>query len=251
MLSFAGDKSPALMGERKLVAPAQSRKRYVKLNNCRDLPPPMTLLYFARHGETDDNARLVFQGQSGKGLNARGRAQARRLAERMRKARVTTIVASDLERAEETARIVGQACGVVHSVDAELREVDVGRWTGKSHDEVQELYPEEWAAWSTGLDVRRGGGETYAELAQRIERAVERIAAMDAKDPILVVSHGGAIKSYVAHLLGVSDVGLRALAGVGNAGLTIVERDSRGGVRLHSWNDTAHLEGLLVEEQTD
>lgn len=211
----------------------------------------MTLLYFARHGETDDNARLVFQGQGGKGLNARGRAQARRLAERMHKARISTIVSSDLERAEETARIVGLACDVVPSVDPDLREVDVGRWTGKSHEEIAELYPDEWEAWSSGLDVRRGGGETYSELAQRIEVAVLRIARMGARDPILVVSHGGSIKSYVARMLGVSVDGLRALAGVGNAGITIVERDTRGRLRLHAWNDTAHLEGLLVEEQTD
>ena len=211
----------------------------------------MTLLYFARHGETDDNARLIFQGQGGKGLNARGRAQARRLAERMRKARITTIVSSDLERAEETARIVGHACDVVPSVDVDLREVDVGVWTGKSHEEIAELYPDEWAAWSSGLDLRRGGGETYAELAIRIEKAVARIVAMDARDPILVVSHGGSIKSYVSKMLGVSADGLRALAGVGNCGLTVVEHDSRGRLRLHAWNDTAHLEGLLVEEQTD
>lgn len=211
----------------------------------------MTLLYFARHGETDDNARLVFQGQGGRGLNARGRAQARRLAERMHKSRVTTIVSSDLERAEETARIVGLACEVAHSVEPGLREVDVGRWTGKSHDEIAELYPEEWAAWSSGLDVRRGGGETYTELAARVERAVLRIETMDARDPILVVSHGGAIKSYIAKILGVSAEGHRVLAGVGNCGLTIVERDARGRLRLHAWNDTAHLEGLLVEEQTD
>ena len=211
----------------------------------------MTLLYFARHGETDDNARLIFQGQGGKGLNARGRAQARRLAERMRKARITTIVSSDLERAEETARIVGHACDVVPSVDVDLREVDVGVWTGKSHEEIAKLYPDEWAAWSSGLDLRRGGGETYAELAIRIEKAVARIVAMDARDPILVVSHGGSIKSYVSKMLGVSANGLRALAGVGNCGLTVVEHDSRGRLRLHAWNDTAHLEGLLVEEQTD
>ena len=211
----------------------------------------MTLLYFARHGETDDNAALVFQGQGGRGLNSRGRAQARRLAERMRKARVTSIVTSDLQRAMETAVIVGDACRVEPSLDAELREVDVGTWTGRSHAQVEELYPEEWAAWSTGLDARRGGGETYAELSQRIERAVVRIAAMDAKDPILVVSHGGSIKSYVAKLLGVGPEGLRALAGVGNCGLTIIERDTRGRSRLHAWNDTSHLEGLLVEEQTD
>lgn len=211
----------------------------------------MTLLYFARHGETDDNANLVFQGQGGKGLNARGRAQARRLAERMHKCRVTTIVSSDLERADETARIVAKECGLVRTTDPDLREVDVGLWTGKGHEEIAELYPDEWAAWSAGVDLRRGGGETYAELAQRIERAVERIALLDVRDPILVVSHGGAIKSYVAKLLGVSGDGMRALAGVGNCGLTVIEQDARRRLRLHTWNDTAHLEGLLVEEQTD
>jgi probable phosphoglycerate mutase len=211
----------------------------------------MTLLYLARHGETDDNANLVFQGQGGKGLNSRGRAQARRLAERMHKARVTTIVASDLERADETARIVALESGLVHSVDPDLREVDVGLWTGKGHVEIAELYPEEWAAWSAGVDARRGGGETYSELALRIERAVARVVAIDARDPLLIVSHGGSIKSYVAKILGVDADGMRALAGVGNCGLTVIEIDSRARVRLHTWNDTAHLEGLLVEEQTD
>jgi broad specificity phosphatase PhoE len=212
----------------------------------------MTLLYFARHGETDDNASLVFQGQGGKGLNSRGRAQARRLAERMHKSRVSSIFTSDLQRAVETSLIVGNACGVEPGMDRYLREVDVGQWTGKSHEEIKELYPEEWAAWSKGLDLRRGGGgETYAELAERIERAVVRICATDARDPVLVVSHGGAIKSYVSKILGVSAEGMRALAGVGNAGLTVIERDDRARMRLHAWNDTSHLEGLLATEQTD
>ncbi|MBS2015336.1 MAG: histidine phosphatase family protein [Deltaproteobacteria bacterium] len=211
----------------------------------------MPILYLVRHGETEDNARLVFQGQSGKGLNRRGRAQAERLAARMKRARPSAIVSSDLERAVETAAFVGEACGIVPTSDPELREVDVGAWTGRSHDEIAAAFPEEWAAWSSGLDVRRGGGETYAELAARIERAVLRIASTAGRDPVVIVSHGGSIKSYVAKVLGVGPDGLRALAGVGNAGLTIVEIDAKGRVRLHAWNDTAHLEGLLVEENTD
>lgn len=210
-----------------------------------------TLLYLARHGETEDNARMVFQGQAGKGLNARGRAQARRLAERMKRTRLAAIVSSDLERAVETAHIVGQACGLHPTTDPDLREVDVGSWTGRSHDEIAAEHPEEWAAWSAGLDVRRGGGETYDELATRIQRAAGRVAAQGHKDPVLVVSHGGAIKSWVAKLLGVGPEGRAVLAGVGNAGLTMVELAAGRRVRLHAWNDTAHLEGLLVEEQTD
>jgi probable phosphoglycerate mutase len=212
---------------------------------------PSTTLIFARHGETADNRRLVFQGQAGKALNALGRAQAGRLAERMRHHPPDVIVASDLERAHETAKIVGAACGVTPELDPDLREVDVGQWTGRSHEEVQELYPDEWNAWSSGIDVRRGGGETYGELSERIERAVVRAATKYVGKRVLLVSHGGSIKAYVAKMLGVSADGMRALAGVGNCGLTVIERDGRGRSRLHAWNDTAHLEGLVVDEHTD
>lgn len=210
-----------------------------------------TTLILARHGETADNRRLVFQGQSGRGLDALGRAQAARLAARIARTPPDAIVTSDLERAHETARFVAEACGLPLELDADLREVDVGRWTGRSHREVRELFPEEWAAWTHGFDVRRGGGETYAELAARVERAIARAAASRPGQRLLFVSHGGAIKSWVARLLGVSPEGLRALAGVGNASLTVVLRDGEGRSRLETWNDTAHLEGLAVDEHTD
>lgn len=214
------------------------------------MPRPTTLV-FARHGETEDNRRLVFQGQGGRGLDALGRAQARRLAERLSRDPPDVLVASDLERALETAKILAAGCARDVDLDRDLREVDVGTWTGKSHAEIERAHPEEWAAWTRGLDVRRGGGETYAELAERVERAVVRAVRDHAGGRILLVSHGGAIKAYVARLLGVTTEGLRALAGVGNCSLTVVERDARGRSRLHSWNDTAHLEGLVVDEHTD
>ncbi len=210
-----------------------------------------TFLHLARHGETADNAALVFQGQGGKGLNALGRAQARRLAQRLARRPPDAIVASDLERAVETARAVAAACGREVELDRDLREVDLGQWTGKTHLEIAELFPEEWAAWSAGLDIRRGGGETYADVGDRVSRALERIVAKHEGKRVLVVSHGGAIKSVVARVLGVSPSGFRALAGVANAGLTLLERDEAARHRLHAWNDTAHLEGLTTDEHTD
>lgn len=210
-----------------------------------------TLLFLARHGETADNAASIFQGQSGKGLNARGRAQAARLASRLKANPPDVVIASDLQRAVETARAVADACGRHVVTDPALREVDVGLWTGKGHEQIAELYPEEWAAWSSGLDVRRGGGETYAELAARIDAALQRLLVEHAGKRILVVSHGGSIKSWIVRLLGASSEGLRALAGVGNCGLSVVLRDARGRLRLESFNDTSHLEGLVVDEGTD
>lgn len=210
------------------------------------------VFYLARHGETADNASHVFQGQGGRGLNTLGRAQAQRLAERLGRRPPHAIFSSDLERAAETARFVGEACNLTVNPDPALREIDVGLWTGKTYDEIQVLYPDEWAAWEAGLDVRRGGGETYAELATRIDGAIARIAGAEpAGSHLLIVSHGGAIKSWIARILGVTPEGMRALAGVANTGLTIVERDARGRHRLHTWNDVAHLEGLAIDEHSD
>lgn len=208
------------------------------------------LLYLARHGQTADNAKRIFQGQGGSGLDRLGRAQATRLAERMKRSPrpPNAIVASDLERAVETARIVGQAINVDVELDRSLREVDVGSWTGRSYDEVAQLYPEEWAAWDRGLDIRRGGGETYGELARRIDGAIQQVAQRHDHRRILVVSHGGSIKSWISKILGLSADGVRALGGIHNTSLTVVENDSRGRWRLHSWNDSAHLEGLNADE---
>lgn len=210
-----------------------------------------TIFLLARHGETADNAKRIFQGQGGSGLNRLGHAQAGRLAERLRLAPPDAIVASDLERAVQTAQAVGAACGLPVERDRALREVDVGAWQGKGYDEVRTLFPEEHAAWDRGLDVRRGGGETYGELALRVDGAIAALAERHAGQRVLVVSHGGAIKSWIARILGVSSDGLRALAPVANTGLTTVERDAQGRHRLHTWNDVAHLAGLVAAEHAD
>lgn len=221
-----------------------------------DLDLDLLDLYLVRHGETEDNARRVFQGQGGKGLNDRGRRQAALVARRLEGMKPVAIVASDLDRAVETARIIGEACGLPIATDAGLREIDVGTWTGQGYDAVARLYPDEWAAWDQGLDIRRGGGETYAELGDRMDRTIARVATrlseastVDPRPRLVLVSHGGAIKSWIARILGVSSEGLRALAGISNTGITRVERvgpASSPRHRLHTWNDVAHLEELLM-----
>ena len=198
------------------------------------------ILLLVRHGQTADNASHVFQGQGGRGLNDEGRRQARQLAQRLRTAGVDRIVSSDLERAVETARILGKALSLAVEEDEGLREVNVGAWTGLSYAQVAERFPEEWASWGSGGDIRRRGGETYAELAVRIGGAVERIAAAGDAETIVVVSHGAALRSFVCRLLGLPAQGSRVLAGMVNTAITTLSADEHG-MRLMSWNDSAHL----------
>lgn len=216
------------------------------------------ILYIARHGQTADNVRRIFQGHAGKGLNSLGRAQAARLGERMKPLGISAIVASDLERAAETANLVSNVCGVPVQLDRGLREVDIGTWSGKSYDEVAALYPDEWSAVEGGLDIRRGGGESYAELAERVDQAIRGIIAQPGADPggrILIVSHGGAIKSWITKILAGSVAGARSrptLGSVANAGFSTVETEPNGSwFRLDGWNDTAHLENLVTRSEAD
>jgi len=208
-----------------------------------------TKLILVRHGETDDNKNLVFQGQDGRGLNARGRDQAARLAARLVAANVkpAALYASDLDRARETAEILGRALSLVPALDPDLREVFLGEWQGLSHAEIAARFPEQWAAWQRGEDVKRGGGETYAELGARMARAVGRVAGAHPGQVAAIVSHGAAIKIFVARVLGLGTPALRAYRVSSNTGVTVVERGADGAYRLLVWNDAAHLHDAVAE----
>jgi probable phosphoglycerate mutase len=221
---------------------------------------PKTTLLLVRHGETDDNKNLVFQGQLGSGLNALGRDQAARLAARLVRAvtRPAALYASDLDRAHETAAILGGALGLEPALDTELREVYLGAWQGLTHAEIVARFPDEWAARRAGHDIRRGGGETYAELGIRVARAIERVARTHPGSWAIVVSHGAALKAFAGRVLGIGAEGLRAFRVQENTGVSIIERDEGsldGGSapegsapwRLVTWNDAGHLRDPVLE----
>jgi probable phosphoglycerate mutase len=211
-----------------------------------------TTLLLVRHGETDDNRNHVFQGQEGSVLNARGRDQAARLAARLAsaKARPAALYASDLSRAKETAEILGRALSLEPILDPELREIYLGAWQGLTYAEIARRFPDEWAAWRSGQDIHRGGGETYTELFDRMARAIERIARAHVGEAAIVVSHGAALKTFAGHVLGMgpgSATWLRSFRVQDNTGVSVVEWEERAGFRIAAWNDAAHLGDPVVE----
>ncbi|HEX3343267.1 MAG TPA: histidine phosphatase family protein [Polyangiaceae bacterium] len=162
------------------------------------------LVFVARHGETDWNAAGRWQGHTDVPLNENGRAQARALAERLRGARLGGVVASDLSRAHETARIVATELGLtVAYVERELRERGFGVFEGLTRAECEARHGDAWQAW---LAHRRPpeGAEGLEGLTGRMVAAVGRAAETLARDeaPALVVMHGGALRAVVASVTG-------------------------------------------------
>jgi probable phosphoglycerate mutase len=161
----------------------------------------MTELLVVRHGETDWNAQLRFQGHADPSLNALGREQARGLADELAGAHVQAVYSSDLARARETAEIVGERLGVPVVPRAELREIDVGEWQGLTRGEIDARFPAAYLSWQRG-ESGWLEGESYEELAARVLPALVRIASEHPGGRVLVVAHGGTIRVVRAHLAG-------------------------------------------------
>ncbi len=162
----------------------------------------MTTVYLARHGESDWNVERRWQGHADRPLTDRGREQAQALAARLAGVELDAIYASDLRRAWETAEAVAVPRGLEVVRRPELREVDVGSWSGFTRDECADRFPDAFLRWQEG-GSGWDDGESYEDMGVRIVTAVQRLAAEHPDGSILVVSHGGPIRAVHAHALGV------------------------------------------------
>ncbi|WP_432487816.1 histidine phosphatase family protein [Kineococcus sp. SYSU DK018] len=184
-----------------------------------------------RHGRTPFNAENRFQGQLDVPLDEVGRAQAAASAAHLAGLAPSALVASDLTRAADTAGALEALTGLRPQLDPALREVHAGAWQGLLHSEITASWPEEYAAWRHGGDVRAGGGERRSEMAVRTADAVERHAAGVADGGTLVVaSHGAALKGALLHLLGLDLGAWTAFAGFRNAHWAVLARGRHGWV---------------------
>lgn len=159
-----------------------------------------------RHGETDYNRQDRWQGSaSDVPLNERGRAQARAVAAALAEAfdgRVSAAYTSDLRRARETATILAARLDVPVREEPALRELSHGRWEGRTHAEVRELWPRDYAVYEADpYGTRRGGGDSYADLEERLWPALERMARSHPGQRVLAVSHGGPIRLALSRIL--------------------------------------------------
>jgi broad specificity phosphatase PhoE len=161
----------------------------------------VTTILLARHGESDWNRAKRWQGWADRPLTDLGREQARELATRLAETKLDAVYSSDLERARETAEIVAGSKGLPVRTTADLREVDVGSWSGLTRADAEGRFPQLYARWLEGGEGW-DDGETYDEMSERVVRAIRRIAAEHEEQRVLVVTHGGAIRGVHAAALG-------------------------------------------------
>jgi len=193
----------------------------------------MTELYLVRHGETEWNAARRIQGRTDIPLNDTGRRQAREAAELLARRSWHGVYASPLDRAHETAEIIAARLGLdgVTDIDA-LIERDYGEAEGMGFDEIEALYPE---------GVRAPGQETREEVAARVVPALLELAERHPGERLVIVSHGGAIRS----VLQTAEPGTQHPR-ITNASVHSF-RVEDGALRLIAFDDPIEEESLLTE----
>lgn len=159
-------------------------------------PPP---ILFVRHGETDWNRDMRFQGQRDIPLNALGRRQAARngrvIAPLIADGRWRWTV-SPLGRTRQTCEIIRAGLGndaVDVVIDERLKEISFGAWEGMTALEIEDTDP-------AGHEARNAdkwrhctpGGESYAQMAKRVGGWLG-----DLEQPTIAVSHGGVMRALM------------------------------------------------------
>ena len=137
----------------------------------------MTTLYLVRHGETVDNANQIMQGQTQGQLNDNGIKQAREFSEEWKDKPIDVVIASDLKRSVDTARIIAEPHQLEVISTPLLRERDWGSFTGRY---IPELKGEPWP-------------DDIETLENLLSRAGEFIAYVKRTFPgkkVLAVGHG-------------------------------------------------------------
>jgi 2,3-bisphosphoglycerate-dependent phosphoglycerate mutase len=210
----------------------------------------MTELIVIRHGETDWNRQLRFQGQIDVPLNAVGEQQARRLAERLQSERVDVVLSSDLQRARATAEAAAPGWQLPVWVEPLWREQAFGVLEGLDVPTIQARHAELWAQW-----VRHeadyalpDGGESNTHFHARVLRALQATAQAHAGRTVAVFTHGGVLDMLWRQAHGLPLHGARECE-IPNTGINRL-RWHDGRLQVLQWADAAHLAGLPPQPTT-
>jgi len=175
-----------------------------------------------RHGAIETGGaekRLV--GQSDLPLSDAGRQQVRHWKSHLSAMASLTIITSDLERCQETARIIAAREQSIETVAA-WREIDLGQWDGRRVAEIKRRWPDAYR--QRGQDMagfRPPGGESFLDLQRRVVPAFEA-ALQRPEKTLLIVTHAGVIRMLLCHILGMPVENLFRIA-LGHAALNLID----------------------------
>ena len=215
---------------------------------------PTTELILIRHGETDWNRELRFQGHIDVPLNDMGHEQARRLGLRLAGESVQYLACSDLMRAQQTAAPAAQQLELPISTTITLREQNFGVVEGMRAEEIQTQHPRAWEDWlKFREDHAMPEGESPRQFHARIMDALGTVAAAHLGQTVLVVTHGGVLDMVwrTARGLGLNGPRQSEIPNAGFNRIRLADPSAPDRIEIVEWADTRHLADLPAQPTYD
>ncbi|CAM6016602.1 unnamed protein product [Sphagnum balticum] len=220
----------------------QQQQQQQHVNSADAVPSDVAELLVVRHGETTWNAGARLQGHAESDLNDVGKQQAVAVADRLASSGMNfaAVYSSDLRRAAETAQAIADRCQCSKVVLKEaLRERNLGCLQGLTRAEARVQEPKAYKAFVSSDETRDipGGGESLEQLYIRAQSVMEEIAEKHHGQRVVVVSHGGILRSL--HIIA---TGLPARGKVLNASINTFRISDTKDWTMCSFGDVQHLQ---------
>ena len=203
----------------------------------------MTKIIVVRHAQSLANEKGIFIGHMDMDLSELGKKQAELLGKYLldKTFPIDVIYSSDLLRPYHTVKPYAEAVGKEIIKDKELREIYAGKWEGNRFDELTELFPASYPIWRSDIGkCQCDGGESVAELYDRINSAIDRIAEENDGKCVLIATHATPLRCLMARATGVGCDGMKDIKWCENTGINIFEY-SRGALEASELYISEHL----------
>lgn len=195
-------------------------------------------LLLVRHGQTPSNVeRILDTAVPGPGLTALGDEQARALVCALSEENIELIVTSNLIRAQQTATPLAAARELEVLVRDGIGEIPAGALEGSGAEPDTTVYRDVIFAWAAGdltptmPGTDRDGQQMLGDFDAVVAEAEERVGSGTA----LIVSHGGAIRTWAAARAENIDAGYASEHALANTGVVIMTGGGAHGWRVEAW----------------
>jgi len=185
-------------------------------------------IIFLRHGQAKNNTDRVLAGRTpGVPLTEEGVEQSEKAAKFLEEMNISTIYSSPIERAKNTAEIVGKHISIDVKIDDRLIELDMGKFTGKPYDEIFSSHGNVFMKFYRGeLEIAHNGVETFEQVKKRIRDMVDHVIDNHPDENVVLVTHMDPIKAMLSTVVSFSPENLYELI-IPNASLNIFREYKR------------------------
>ena len=188
----------------------------------------MGSIIFLRHGQALNNTERILAGRTpGVPLTEKGIDQAEKAAKFLEDMNISAIYSSPIERAKDTANIVGKHNSIDVNIDDRLIELDMGKFTGVPYDEIFSSHGNVFMKFYKGeLEIAHNGVETFADVKKRVLGMVDHVIENHPDENVVLVTHMDPIKAMLSTVVSLSPENLFELI-IANASLNIFREYNR------------------------